>query len=92
MTVLPNRPEGLVSFLEAMTRKATVSDSAHYGSRDDWYLRLTELESFIDTDVVAQRLKQLKPLPQNESQVRALRVFEEALERRRTGKSDDMPF
>jgi hypothetical protein len=75
-----------------MTRKATVSDSAHYGSRDDWYLRLTELESFIDTDVVAQRLRQLKPLPQNESQVWALRVFEEALERRRTGKSDDMPF
>jgi predicted KAP-like P-loop ATPase len=83
---------GLIAFLEVMARRATVSDSAHYGSRDVWYLRLSEVERFIDPDVVVERVKKLEPRPQNEAQVRALRVFEDALERRRTGKSDEMPF
>jgi len=57
-----------------------------------WYLRLSEVERFIDPDFVVERVKRLEPRPQNEAQVRALRVFEDALERQRTGKSDEMPF
>ena len=84
--------EGLVAFLEAMTQKAVASRSGDSLSHECWYMQLNAVEKFIDPEVVASRLEELKPQVQSESQIRAVKAFQQAIGRRRSGKPDGMPW
>jgi hypothetical protein len=84
--------EGLCVFLEAMTGKSVSSGSSDSMPREIWYIQLKVVERFIDPDVVASRSEKLKPQGQNESQIRALKAFQQALDRRRSGKPDGNPW
>ena len=84
--------EGLSVFLEAMTGKSVSSGSSDSMPREIWYIQLKVVERFIDPDVVASHLEKLKPQGQNESQIRALKAFQQALDRRRSGKPDSNPW
>jgi hypothetical protein len=46
----------------------------------------------MDATGLERRVKSLKTQGQNESQIRALKAFEEALGRRRSGKPDGAPW
>ena len=81
---------GLIAFLEAMTGKAVSSGTE--GTREIWYMQLKFVERFIDPEVLSSRVEKLKPQGKNESQVRALNAFQEALGRRRSGKPDGAPW
>jgi predicted KAP-like P-loop ATPase len=83
---------GLLTFLDAMTSKATSYGSGESGPREVWYLQLQAVEKFVDPAVLKNQLDKLKPQAQSESQARAVRAFEQALERRRSGKSDGAPW
>lgn len=82
--------DGLVAFLEAMANKAISSGTQ--GTQEIWYMRLKPVERFIDTGVLSSRMEKFKPQGENEPQVRALKSFQEALGRRRSGKSDGAPW
>jgi predicted KAP-like P-loop ATPase len=84
--------EGLVAFMEAMTDKAVSSGSGDSAPREIWYMQLKSVERFIDPEVIASRLEKLKPPVRNESQIRTLRAFEQAIDRRRSGKPDGAPW
>jgi predicted KAP-like P-loop ATPase len=84
--------EGLVVFLETMTNQATSSGSGDSVPREFWYMQLNLVERFIDPEVVASRLEKLKPQVQNESQIRAVKAFQQAISRRRNGKPDGTPW
>jgi predicted KAP-like P-loop ATPase len=84
--------EGLVVFLEAMTGKATSSGSGDSLPQELWYMQLKIVERFIDPEAVASRLEKLKPSVQNESQTRAVKAFQQAIARRRSGKPDGAPW
>ncbi len=56
------------------------------GPREVWYLQLQAVEKFVDPAVLKNQFDKLKPQVQSESHVRAVRAFEQALERRRSGK------
>jgi hypothetical protein len=85
---------GVFAFLEAMNGKLVVSGSSDLSPREYWYIQLKPVERFIDPETLAGRLAKLKPAPQalNESQLRAVRAFERAITRRRSGKPDGVPF
>jgi len=82
--------DGLVAFLEAMTGKAVSSGTE--GTQEIWYVQLKSVERFIDPELLSSRIEKLKPKGKNESQVRALKAFQEALGRRRSGKPDGAPW
>jgi hypothetical protein len=84
--------KGLVAFLEAMTDKGVASGSGDSLSYEFWYVQLKAVERFIDPEAVASRLEKLKPQVQNESQMRAVKAFQQAIDRRRSGKPDGMPW
>jgi predicted KAP-like P-loop ATPase len=83
---------GLVVFLEAMTGKTISSGSGDSGPTESWYVQLKEVEKFIDPETVSSRLERLRPQAQNESETRALKAFDQALDRRRRGKPDGAPW
>jgi predicted KAP-like P-loop ATPase len=89
---LTQSEDGLVAFLEAMTDKAVASSSSDSLPREMWYMQLKSVERFIDLEVLANRLEKLNPQVQDESQIRALRAFQQAIGRRRGGKPDGMPW
>ncbi len=75
-----------------MTGKSVSSGSSDSMPSEIWYIQLKVVERFIEPDVVASRLEKLKPQGQNESQFRALKAFQQALDRRRSGKPDSNPY
>jgi predicted KAP-like P-loop ATPase len=85
---------GVFAFLEAMNGKLVVSGSSDLSPREYWYIQLKPVERFIDPETLAGRLEKLKPAPQalNEFQLRAVKAFERAITRRRSGKPDGVPF
>jgi hypothetical protein len=74
--------------LEAMTGKSVSSSSSDLTPREIWYIQLKNVERFIDPILLESRLDYLKPEGKNESQLRALKAFHRALDRRRRGKPD----
>ena len=82
--------DGLVTFLEAMTEKAVSFGTD--GTQEMWFIRLKSVERFIDPELLSNQIERLKPQAKNESEVRALKVFQEALGRRRKGKPDGAPW
>jgi predicted KAP-like P-loop ATPase len=82
---------GLVSFLEAVTNKSTAYSSGEV-PRESWYIQLEAVEKFADISTVEAQFEKLKPRGQNESEVRAIKAFREAIERRRSGKPRARPF
>jgi hypothetical protein len=81
---------GLLTFVDSMTGKATSYSSA--GSRDTWYIELKNVERFIEIKVLENQIEILKPRGQSESETRALKVFAEAVDRRRQGKPSRGPW
>lgn len=82
--------DGLLAFMEAMTGKAVSSGTE--GTQEIWYMQLKFVERLLDVELLSSRLEKLKPQGESESQVRALKAFREALDRRRTGKPDGAPW
>jgi predicted KAP-like P-loop ATPase len=83
--------EGLISFLEAITNKST-SYSSGEAPRESWYVQLEAAERFADLKSIETQLEKLKPQGQNESEIRAIKAFREALERKRKGQHGGRPF
>lgn len=84
--------EGLVTFLVAMTGKSTSYGSGEQGPREAWYIQLPAVERFIDLKAIESQFEKLKPQGQNESETRAIRALQHALDRRRSGIPDGRPF
>lgn len=83
--------EGLLSLLEAMTNKST-SYSSGEEPRYAWYIQLEVIERFADLKTVETQFEKLNPQGQSESEIRAVKAFQEALERRRNGIAGGRPF
>jgi predicted KAP-like P-loop ATPase len=83
--------KGLVSFLEAVTNKST-SYSSGEAPREAWYMQLEAVERFADLKTIETQFEKLKPQGQSESEIRAIRAFHEALERKRKGEHSGRPF
>jgi predicted KAP-like P-loop ATPase len=83
--------EGLISFLKAVTNKST-SYSSGEGPREAWYVQLDAIERFVDVKLLKIQFEKLKPQGCGEAEIRAIRAFQEALERRRSGERGGRPF
>jgi predicted KAP-like P-loop ATPase len=88
---LTQSDEGIIRFLEAITGKATSSGGGDSGPREVWYIQLQAVEKFIDSAILLNRIEKLGPRAQTESEIRALKALNQALERRRRGK-DGRPW
>jgi len=84
--------EGLITFLVAMTGKSTSYGGGGEAPRELWYMRLPAVERFIELNVLENQFEKIKPQSENESENRAIKAFQQALERRRSGKPDGRPF
>jgi hypothetical protein len=60
-----------------------------YVSREEWYIRLANVEDFVPAVSIARKINQVLPVELTEQQQRAIRAFQQALQRRKEGKSDD---
>jgi hypothetical protein len=82
--------DGIATFLASQLSKAISSGTE--GSREIWYVQLKRVERFTGLDKLEESVTVLKPPGKNETQVRALKAFQESLDRRRSGKPDGAPW
>jgi len=81
--------DGLLQFLKACVQQGSASGAADYAARIYRYMRLQSVEDFVDPGVVEQNVKQISIDSLPDDQKEAIRAFQDAVKRRREGKSDD---
>ncbi len=98
--------EDAASYIEALTKtavgalqllKSLVVCSLRQGIGDyigteRYYMRRNDIEALISMDTLDARVRELPSDSLSDEDQRAVKAFQKAMERRRTGKSDDDPF
>jgi hypothetical protein len=78
-----------LAFLVAFLQRSQSWGLSDYVSREEWYIKLANVEDFIPAANIARKINQVLPAELTEQQQRAIRTFQQALKRRQEGKSDD---
>ncbi len=83
---------GILRLLKSFVLRSTGHQLGDYVATERRYIRGQDIELLIAADVLEARLKHFPLEKLTEEEGVAVRAFEEAMERRRAGKSDDDPF
>jgi predicted KAP-like P-loop ATPase len=80
--------DGLLTLLKHFTQ-ASSSTTGGAAVRVTWFIRLSNLERFVDLPLLIERARSVKPPKDDTEGQRAVNAFQEALDRRAQGKSED---
>jgi predicted KAP-like P-loop ATPase len=80
---------GAIRFLVALLQKSTSQGMGDYVPKEHWSIKLENVENFISSALVAEKIQGLDVGTLNENEQLAVRAFQKALERKEKGFSDD---
>lgn len=87
-TRVAETPEGALRLAKAFMSKSIIQSFGDYGGRVQWYVRLSDVESFIRPETLEEKLSTLDPSTLGPEDRRAVEALHEAMDRRRQGKPD----
>jgi hypothetical protein len=88
---ITNTAEGTLQLLKSFVLRSLSQGMGDYIGTERYYMRRNDIETLIPMDTLDAKVQAL-PAELNDEDRRAVRAFQRAMERRRTGKSDDDPF
>ncbi len=83
--------DGLLSFLISAVR-ASYSSRGEEDVRINWYIQFSEIDKYVSIDTMMKKILLLKKEKLTEEELRAVDVFEKAMQRKKDGKSEDRWF
>jgi predicted KAP-like P-loop ATPase len=78
--------EGAVAFLRGFLHKGTSQTIGDHVARINYFMKYSEIEHFVDLDILAQQIDKLSEARLSESDRRVVHEFRRALSRKRSGK------
>ena len=81
-------PQGALRLAKAFLNRSVSQGMNDHVGRENWFLTLGNLETFVDFTAVEAGLRQLNAVEQTPEDRRAIEKFTEAVARRRAGKPD----
>ncbi len=80
---------GAVRFLVAVLQKTTSQGMGDYVPKVHWMIRIENIENFVPSSLITEKIQHLDTGKLNEQEQRAVRAFQMAIRRKERGISDD---
>jgi len=84
-----NKPKGSLKLLKAFTRESSSISMNSYIAKISHYIKLENLEFFVSINVIEEEIIKLDKSNLDEKSLEAIKAFDEAIDRRKRGVSDD---